>query len=107
MIPKTAATLFYSTGVADLLKKLPDKILKGISVETARERYNRSPFPLIETKGIPTVVTAFDKWFQALPLDEKFKVEAEYDPLNAQDWRTLTLEQKRARTRAPLTVPWV
>lgn len=60
-----------------------------------------SDVPLIRTRGIPTQVTDFDRSFQKLSEKEQLQLEADYEPLNKQDWRLLTLDQKRARTSTP------
>lgn len=52
-----------------------------------------------------SVETHFDQTWRRLEEQQRLVVEAEYAPLNAGDWRNLTLDQKRART-AHMHILW-
>lgn len=50
------------------------------------------------TKPVTIVETDFDKKWRELTEHQQDQVRLEYEPLNAKDWRDLTIDQKRACT---------
>lgn len=48
---------------------------------------------------VPSIITQFDMKWKDMSESEKEKLEAQYESLKASDWRTLTVDQKRARKK--------